>query len=129
GRSTYLLALSSLALKQDGRSPTWPARAFLPARGTLIRRIKMLKNENETGTSGGCGSRARRLATALGLLGLTIGVASLRGPASAADEKSPTPQPADSKVKAVDVAGATKPFKVVYIPERMTGVVAFRPAG
>ena len=32
GRARYLVALSSLALRQDGRSPCWPARAFLPAR-------------------------------------------------------------------------------------------------
>ncbi len=33
GRARYLLALSSLALRQDGRSPRWPARAFLPRAG------------------------------------------------------------------------------------------------
>ena len=44
GPTRYLVALSSLALRQDGRSPSWPARAFLPARGTLIRRIAMLRD-------------------------------------------------------------------------------------
>ena len=33
GRARYLVALSSLALRQDGRSPRWPARAFLPGAG------------------------------------------------------------------------------------------------
>ena len=33
GRGMYLLALSRLALRQDGRSPCWPARAFLPRGG------------------------------------------------------------------------------------------------
>ena len=32
GTDSYLLSLSRLALKQEGRSPSWPARAFLPAR-------------------------------------------------------------------------------------------------
>ena len=46
----YLVTLSRLALRQDGRSPCWPARAFLPARGTLIRRISMLRDETRTGS-------------------------------------------------------------------------------
>ena len=33
GRGPYLLALSRLALRQEGRSPCWPARAFLPRGG------------------------------------------------------------------------------------------------
>ena len=47
GTTRYLVALSSLALRQDGRSPCWPARAFLPARGTLIRRITMLRDQSQ----------------------------------------------------------------------------------
>ena len=126
GRASYLVALSSLALKQDGRSPTWPARAFLPARGTLIRRIKMLKNENETMVSGRAWSKARRLATALGLVALTIGVATLRGPARAAD--GPPALSAEAKVKAPEAPAIATPFQVNYIPDGMAGVVAFRPA-
>ena len=82
GRSSYLLALSRLALEQEGRSPSWPARAFLPARGTLIRRIAMLKNETEANGPRQGWSKARRSATALGLLALTIVVASWKTPAS-----------------------------------------------
>ncbi|HEX3446743.1 MAG TPA: M56 family metallopeptidase, partial [Isosphaeraceae bacterium] len=48
GRARYLVALSSLALRQDRRCPRWPARAFLPARGTLIRRIAMLRYESNS---------------------------------------------------------------------------------
>ena len=33
GRPRYLVALSRLALKQDGRSLCWPARAFLRCEG------------------------------------------------------------------------------------------------
>ena len=51
GRASYLVALSRLALSQDGRSSWWPARAFLPAPGTLIRRIAMLRDGSEMGSS------------------------------------------------------------------------------
>ena len=61
GRAGYLVALSRLALRQDGRSPCWPARAFLPARGTLIRRISMLREETRTGMVDRPWSRARRI--------------------------------------------------------------------
>ncbi len=86
GPTRYLVALSSLALRQDGRSPCWPARAFLPARGTLIRRIAMLRDGSNITTLRAAWSRARRLLTAFGLIGLTIGVATLRGPARGAED-------------------------------------------
>ena len=128
GRTAYLVALSSLALKQDGRSPSWPARAFLPARGTLIRRIAMLRNENETKNAGPGWSNAWRLATALGLLALTAGVATLKGPARASDE-SPSPAPPAARVaEAPDALELAAPFDLSYVPDRMNGVVAFRPA-
>ena len=128
GRAAYLVALSSLALKQDGRSPSWPARAFLPARGTLIRRIKMLKNETETINVGPTRSKAWRLAMALGLISLTIGAATLKGPARAAEESPSPAPPADPKANASDAREVAIPFDVRYVPERMTGVVAIRPA-
>jgi hypothetical protein len=125
GRSSYLLALSQLALKQDGRSPSWPARAFLPTRGTLIRRIKMLRIENPKTFSSMNFSRSKRLATALVLVGLTWGAASLKQPARAADDKpAPVPSQATTKAPAVEV----EPFAVEYIPDGMPGVIGLRPA-
>ena len=84
GPGRYLVALSSLALRQDVRSPGWPARAFLPARGTLIRRIAMLRNESNSKPFDRPLSSTRRLLTVFGLLSLTIGVATLRSPARGA---------------------------------------------
>ena len=79
GPTRYLVALSRLALRQDGRSPCWPARAFLPAQGTLIRRIAMLRQDTEARDR--TWSRSRRVFVGLGLMGIAIGVAMLRGPA------------------------------------------------
>ena len=63
GRASYLVALSRLALEQDGRSPCWPAREFLPGRGTLIRRIAMLRDRKKpalrSGRCPGAGDSSR----------------------------------------------------------------------
>ncbi|WZP00433.1 M56 family metallopeptidase [Isosphaeraceae bacterium EP7] len=128
GRVTYLLALSSLALKQDGRSPSWPARAFLPGRGTLIRRITMLRDQNETGTGQRPSSGAWRLTTALALLGLTIGPAMLRGPARAADDEAPAPVLASAEPGPPALPTTETPFNTPHARKGMAGLIAFRPA-
>ena len=125
GRTSYLVALASLALKQDGRSPGWPARAFLPARGTLIRRIKMLRIENEAGISARGWSSPKRLATALGLILLTVGVATLKGPARASDEPAAPLAEVNARPEPVDIV---TPFDLSYVSEGSMGVVAVRPA-
>ena len=123
GRSSYLLALSRLALEQEERPSSWPARAFLPARGTLIRRITMLKNDHELERAGrSLVESPSRLATALGLLALTVGVASWKPPAQAQEYKLGT----------IDVsAGVTRrtpSFPISYVPAGKLGIVAFHPA-
>jgi beta-lactamase regulating signal transducer with metallopeptidase domain len=126
GRARYLVALSSLALRQDGRSPCWPARAFLPARGTLIRRIAMLRDESNTKPSDRPLSSARRMLTLFGLIGLTIGVATFRGPARGADD-SPSPA-AKAEVATAEPRDQTEPFGPLYLREGADGVAIVRPA-
>ncbi len=134
GRASYLVALSRLALRQDGRSPSWPARAFLPARGTLIRRIAMLRDETRTGNFDRPWSGARRLLTACGLLGLTIGVATIRGPARGAEDAPPATVPAPAKAGTPAPHAVEAPFEPFYVSDTMNGVftmngvLAFRPA-
>ena len=99
GRRAYLMALSRPALEQDGRPPSWPARAFLPARGTLIRRIAMLKDESRSDLPW---SGTRRLVAALGLLTLTIGVASWKAPAQGEDYKLGTVEIAGRDPQAIE---------------------------
>ena len=126
GRDRYLVALSSLALRQDGRSPRWPARAFLPPRRTLIRRIAMLRDESASMSFSRPLSRALRLLIVFGMVGLTIGVAALRGPALGADDgpsrvsktEVTQPQPRDP----------SNSFVAPYVPDANDGVLAVRPA-
>jgi hypothetical protein len=123
GRSSYLVALSRLALRHDGRSPSWPARAFLPARGTLIRRIAMLRDERCHRHEERYWSRAHRFLAATALVGLMIGVATFRGPALRAADAPSTPLPVPAAAPAVDA-----PLELRYVPAGMDGVVAIRPA-
>jgi beta-lactamase regulating signal transducer with metallopeptidase domain len=44
GPTRYLQTLANMALRQDDRPLGWPARTFLPTRGTFLRRIEMLRD-------------------------------------------------------------------------------------
>jgi hypothetical protein len=126
GRTRYLVALSSLALRQDRRSPCWPARAFLPARGTLIRRITMLRDQSQSRAFDRTWSSARRRLAAFGLIGLTMGVATLRGPARGAED-GPSPA-ATPMIAAPKLREPSTDFVEPYVLEGMDGVVVIRPA-
>jgi beta-lactamase regulating signal transducer with metallopeptidase domain len=76
GRQAYLTTLARMALRQSDLP--WGVRAFLPARGTLLRRVEML--HKETRLPEGSISWSGRMAVAMLLLfagGLLAGV---RGP-------------------------------------------------
>lgn len=129
GRGRYLLSLSRLALRQDGRIPYWPARSFLPVKGNLIRRIAMLRDESlPTDRSW---SSLRRGVSALLLLVVTAGVLTLQGPARGDDTDK-----VDDEVKTVKRVPQSddtfkvqgEPFDLTYLPENVQGFVALRPA-
>jgi hypothetical protein len=127
GRESYLLSLSRMALTQDGRSPSWPARAFLPARGTLIRRIAMLQNDSQT--VGQPLSRSQRYLAGIGLIAIAIGVVTPRGPARAGEDAKPS-EPPKTPMRTpanTDFAGETA-FDTTFVSESAPGLIAFRPA-
>jgi beta-lactamase regulating signal transducer with metallopeptidase domain len=126
GRGGYLVALSRLALRQDGRSPCWPARAFLPARGTLIRRIAMLRDEARTGTDGRPWPRSSRVGATVFLLSMTAAVATLRGPVRGSEDASPAAARDHAEAPAARAADAPTP--PLYVPEKVSGVLVLRPA-
>ena len=123
GPTTYLVALSGLLIRQDNHHFShWPARAFLPVRQTLSRRIAMLRTETCVSESRPNRYRPARLAFMLGLLALMLGVASVHGPAWADADA-----PAQLAETTPDVAIAL-PFDPVHVPESATAVFAFHPA-
>jgi beta-lactamase regulating signal transducer with metallopeptidase domain len=152
GRRPYLLALAQLALRQDDRPSGWPAPMFLPSRGTLMRRIQMLRaKEHPPGRPLSWPGRAVLVA----LLGsLALGVSALRGPAVAADPAEeakaaarlaagvgaravvPTMGPVPIALDFGYAAGKNpeqvgpgpEPFDISCLPPDAPGVLAFRPA-
>lgn len=124
GCDAYLVALSRLALRQDGWSPSRPARAFLPAHGTLIRRIAMLRRLARTDTTRRPWSNAPRLATAVLLLCLTAAVASLRNPARGSQETGPAANAPAANAAADDARSFVAPF----VGNATGGVIVVRPA-
>ncbi len=127
GRDSYLSTLSCMALKQDARCSYWPARAFLPARGTLVRRIEMLQKESVAADRPWSGSR--RMAAAVCLLGLAVIAAMWRGPVRAAgnDEHSGV-SGAPASNSRNDRKRVAAPFDLRFASENSVGVVACRPA-
>ena len=67
GANVYLKAIGELALSQSKEHVAWPVQAFLPTRGTFLRRIEMLR---------GMGTISDRVPNAwrLGSLGVLVGV-------------------------------------------------------
>src|SRR6202043_4138069 len=82
GSGAYLTTLAGMALRQDNRKTNWGARPFLPARGTLLRRIEMLRDRKPISTFTFSTPKRIALWSALAALGLVI--AGLRGPGATA---------------------------------------------
>ncbi len=116
GRSTYLAALARMALRLDGRSPAWPARAFLPSRDTFVRRIQMLKESRNLGQV--ALPKSTRLVTVGAMAALGLIVAGLRGPVGEAPALA---QGQPGKADAVESHDMT------YVPEGARMVVSIRP--
>jgi beta-lactamase regulating signal transducer with metallopeptidase domain len=76
GREEYLRTLAGMALRQDSVAISWAARPFLPTRGTLMRRIEMLR-DSRTQRSVSLSRRGRALV--IGTLSMAaLAVAGLR---------------------------------------------------
>jgi beta-lactamase regulating signal transducer with metallopeptidase domain len=82
GQRLYLTTLAGMALRHSDRPLAWPARTFLPTRGTFMRRIEMLRDEKLISTKITGGFRTGMVA---GLAAIGLAVAGLRG--TAADRK------------------------------------------
>jgi hypothetical protein len=86
----------------------------------------MLRDQSKATPSDRPMSSALRVLTLFGLLGLTIGVATLRGPARGAEDGLPAAPKAE--VAAPERRDQTKPAIPIFIPEGADGVILLRPA-
>lgn len=114
GRSTYLKVLSRMAIAQDERA-LGPARMFLAGRGTLIRRIEMLRGDRTIHEERVLG-RCRRMVLASPLVIVALAASGLRGPARA---EAPAAGDAKPRAETIDLS---------YIPPDVQGLIAVRPA-
>jgi beta-lactamase regulating signal transducer with metallopeptidase domain len=124
GNLPYLTTLAQLALRRDDRALGWPARAFLPSRGTFVRRIEMLRNSKHVHHAL-LSSRSRILTIGL-LAACSLVVAGLRGPIS------PLLGQAQTASARAAVAGrltfAKGEFDLSYLPVETKMFVAAQPA-
>ncbi len=121
GRRAYLTTLANLALRHDPRPPAWPARPFLPSRGTFLRRIEMLRDPKILDQPP-MPPRGRAL-TVAALVAAGLLVAGLRGPGGTDQALAQAP---------TAPAPAAAPVPTVLDPLTLSSdvhlVVDFRPA-
>ncbi len=120
-KQAYLTTLANMALGRDSRTLTWPASAFLPSRGTFVRRIEMLRNTKPIRHASL--SIATRVLTVGSLAALGLLVAGLRGPAAgeAAQAQSPAPT-----ARSTQVSGGES-YNLAFVPADAKMVLAIRP--
>jgi beta-lactamase regulating signal transducer with metallopeptidase domain len=121
GRPAYLRALAELALRSDRRAHGWPAPAFLSRKGTLLRRIEMLRVTDD-GVQRPASRTGRRLTLAL-VFALTLTASALRGPMREALAAPPAGKARPAAVAPFDLSlvGGTDDKEVA-------GVFGIRPA-
>jgi len=121
GKHAYLTTLAQMALRRDGPPLTWPARAFLPSRGTFVRRIEMLRNSSPIRHVSL--SISARVLTVGTLIALGLLVAGLRGP-GAGDAAQAQPQ---GSTAGFTQAVATESPSLAFVPAEAKMVIAIRP--
>jgi prepilin-type processing-associated H-X9-DG protein len=121
GPKAYVTTLAQIALRRDSRNLTWPARAFLPSRGTFVRRIEMLRNTHSVRHVSL--SKAARLLTLGILAGLGLAVAGLRGPAASGTALAQQATPAAGS----NPNASTEPYNLAFLPTDAKMLIALRP--
>ena len=132
GVQKYLRNLAELAVRQADRPVAWPARTFLPSRGTLLRRVEMLRDRKANGASPGW----RRGVTITAMLLAGVLLSGIRQPGGAvAQDKAKALQPPEVtqtvqvNVKVENRAAAKeKTFDLRYVPAASTMLIGARPS-
>lgn len=115
----YARLLAAIALREDQQIVGWPARMFVPTRGTFLRRIEMLHDSKQTPSFIGLG--IRWLATAALVLSLFV-VAGLRWNAGGDLLNAEENLQRNSELIQTDVA------ELAYIPSDTTLLITAQPS-
>jgi beta-lactamase regulating signal transducer with metallopeptidase domain len=128
GKPSYLASLARMALHQSAPAAIWPARAFLPSRGTFLRRIDMLRRTEQLHPA--LLSLPVRVFTIGFFAVLGIAIAGLRvsaGSAQSPSEKNTRQAPGDDKTATAAIAIGNDAVEVLYLPADTKMWVAVRP--
>jgi hypothetical protein len=123
GSPLYLTTLAQMALRQADRPVSWPARAFLPTRGTFLRRIEMLRDAQTLPPVSL--SRFVRVFTIGALATAGMLIAGLRGGDGPNTALAQAAQPPGARP---DSGAASAPYDFTYVPAATDLLLAVRPA-
>ncbi|SIO13733.1 BlaR1 peptidase M56 [Singulisphaera sp. GP187] len=132
GNRPYLEALARLALRRSGTLESslaaWPARPFLPTRGTLLRRIDMLREADPNPLRTHALPLIGRVLTVAALAVVGLLVAGIRGPATTAlaQQKATRLEVAVDQVEPDDAG--TDVFDLSHAPVNTMMAVVGKPA-
>ena len=119
-RRQYLTTLAELAVRQPDRPLAWPARTFLPTRGTLLRRIDMLRTARPTESTSQSSVRGMGAVAVTVVAGLVL--AGFRPPGSDRAQANGQTTPLES----APASGAGE-FNLRYVPPGVAVLLGARP--
>lgn len=132
GNRPYLEALARLALRRTGTLESsltaWPARPFLPTRGTLLRRIEMLRDANPNPLRTNALPLIGRVLTVAAIAVVGLLVAGIRGPATTAIAQQKEARPNVDVAQAEQDDAGTAVFDLTNTPVNTMMAVVGRPA-
>jgi hypothetical protein len=114
-----------MALRQDQPRPLWAGRPFLPSRGTLMRRIEVLHNQQLFRELSPSRIQSAVLLVAVVLSGL--GVAGLRGPSGRAQAEPPVEAKAGDSASPDLNEPQFPTFDISYLPAETIAVISVKP--
>ena len=123
GANVYLKAIGELALTQSKERVAWPVQAFLPTRGTFLKRIEMLRGMGTISDRVPCAWRLGSLGVLVGVMLLAVGLRPSFQvlPGSVAPEVLVAGEPVPLTLVAED-----KPFEAQFVPGDTTAVIMLR---
>ena len=137
GNRAYLEAVARLALRRPGpleprpSASLWPARPFLPTRGTLLRRLEMLRDPNSKTLRADPLPRLGRASTIALVAVAGLVLAGLRGPIGelrAQQARSDKPFLAEFTTDLGIDGAAHDAFDLSHAPAETVAVLVVRPS-
>lgn len=125
GPKAYATVLAQLALGQDEFRPLWAGRPFFSTRGTLMRRIEMLRSQQAVMNRPVSSVRPIVLVALLAIAGL--GISGLRGPAAVEADDLPSGNDSAKSTAPTTDDRRLPAFDGDYLPADAIAVMSAKP--